>query len=425
MRKICFLTVFSLLLQVLSVSAQNFEFVTFVDYYGGIEPADGYRNLRSRVFMRPSFSGFEDSIGLEWKLSASLWAQPLGDPENINPYDILHEAYLLRPFDYFDITLGQKIIRYGFADVFGPLDALHSTNRAPYSLDESFDSRRPDPMVQIRVYPTFEDTVELTYVPITRPDKERRGNIILPDSSDTVMWSGDPYITDNPHSLFLNYNRYGEKLDMQFFYAWYTEHSPDFLIPETSKTKDSIITPVYRKKHTFGFAYATRVWNATLSQDFAFNLSSDLEGTDMGAQNSDITINTQLLVNLPWDILSQYSLIYSFFPNHGKHKKGAEADTSSYLAKEIQGFHTQPLQHIAFIIAHFERGFFREKLKTTLRIGFFFSAEMYFGPRLNYSINDHWQAAAGFDITLGNPPDKDLRRNNSNDNYYVRLLYRY
>jgi len=425
MRKICILTVLLLSLQVLSAGAKDFEFVSFIDYYGGIEPTDGYRNLRSRVFMRPSFSGFEDNTGLEWTLSANLWTQPLGDPEGINPYDILHEAYLLRPFDYFDITLGQKIVRYGFADVFGPLDALHSTNRAPYSLDEGFDSRRADPMIQIRVYPTIEDTVELTYVPITRPDKERRGDVILPDSSDTVRWSDDPYITDNLHSLFLDYRHYGEKLDLELFYAWYTEHSPDFLIPETSKAEKSIIMPIYRKKHTLGFAYATRIWDATLSQDFAFNLSSDFEGTDMGAQNSDITVNTQLLVNLPWDILSQYSLVYAFFPNHGKHKKGDEDDATSYLAREIQGFHTQPLQHIAFVIAHLERGFLREKLKTSLNVGFFFSPKMYFGPRLSYSINDYWQVAAGCDITLGDPPDNDLRRNNSNDNYYVRLLYRY
>ena len=43
----------------------------------------------------------------------------------------------------------------------------------------------------------------------------------------------------------------------------------------------------------------------TLSQDFAFDLTSDLPGTDIGAQNSSLTLNTQLLVNLLGNILSQ------------------------------------------------------------------------------------------------------------------------
>ena len=418
------LFVILLSLSVSNVWAQNFEFVSFVDYYGGIEPSEGYENLRTRVFMRPTFFGYEEKTGLEWYLSANLWAQPLGEPVNINPWDILHETYLYLPFSYFDITLGQKIVTYGFADIFGPLNALHSTNRSPYSLDDSFDSRRPDPLLQIRIYPTYEDTIELTYVPITRPDKERIDIIQLPDSSDTVQWSADPYITDSLHSFYINYNRYGEKVDLQFFYGWYTEQTPDFLVSDTTSASSELV-PVYRKKHTFGFAYSTGIGITTLSQDFAFNLTSDFAGTDIGAQNSDITINTQLLVNLPWNILSQYSLVYSYFFNHGKHDPGIDTAVSSYLAGEIQVFHTQPLQHIAFIIAHFEKSFLREKLKTTLNVGFFFSPEIYFGPRFAYSLNDYWQLETGADITLGDPPDNDLRRNPSNDNFYVRLLYRY
>ena len=427
MRNIFLLIIFSfyLLLMTTSLFSQNFQFVSFVDYYGGIEPATGYMNLRSRVFMRPGFSGFDEKTGLEWVLSANLWAQPLGEPYNINPWDILYETYFFLPFSYFDITLGQKIVTYGFADIFGPLNVMHSTNRATYSLDDSFDSRRPDPMVQIRFYPSYEDSIELTYVPITRPDIERPGTVNLPDSLDTVEWSTDPYIFDSLHSIFVNYSHYGEIVDLQFFYGWYTEHTPDFIVPETDSTIPSVITPIYRKKHTFGFAYSTRIWNATLSQDFAFNLTSDLDGTDIGAQNSDITVNTQLLVNLPWGILSQYSIVYSFFINHNNHDPGSDSLAAAYLAGEIQSFQTQPLQHIAFIIAHFEKSFLREKLKTQLNVGFFFSPEIYFGPKIAYNISDYWAIETGADITLGAPADKDLRRNPSNDNYYVRLLYRY
>lgn len=410
-----------------SAGAQNFEFVSFVDYYGGIEPSEGYEHLRSRVFMRPTFFGVADKIGLEWRLSANLWAQPLGRPSDIDPWDIPHESYLFLPLTYLDVTVGQKIVTYGFADVFGPLNVAHSTNRAPYSLDGGFDGRRPDPLAQVRLYPSFDDIIELTYVPITRPDRERLGSVALPTSNDTVVWNDDPYLTDpeHLHSVFFHYSRYGEAVDLQFFYGWYTDHTPDFRVPETTRGTRSVLRPVYRKRHTFGSAYSTRIRNMTLSQDFALDLTSDLAGTDIGAQNSSLTLNTQLLVNLPGNILSQYSVVYAYFINHDRHDPGGDPTASSYLAREIQGFHTQPRQQIAFLVAHFERAFLREKLKTVLNVGFFFSPEVYFGPSLAYALSDYWQLQAGADLRLGSPPSEDLRRNPTNDNAYLRLLYRY
>jgi hypothetical protein len=77
------------------------------------------------------------------------------------------------------------------------------------------------------------------------------------------------------------------------------------------------------------------------------------------------------------------------------------------------------------MVGHFERAFLRERLKTQLNVGYFFSPELYFAPRLTYSITDFWTLEGGADITLGDPPDDDLRRNPTNDNFYVRLLYRY
>jgi len=408
-----------------SLPAQEFRFVSFFDYYGGIEPEDGYENVRTRLFMHPRFSGFNTSLNFEWVLSAQLWAQPLGEQYAIDAEDILFEAYLMFPFEKFDFSLGQKLVTYGFADVYGPLNILHSENKLVLSLDESYDKRRPDPLIQIRFYPTFEDTIELTYVPVTRPDRERTDQAALPQSSDTVVWSDDPYITDPLHSVFFTYSRYGRKADIQLLYGWYVEHTPDFRVPETELAISSDITAVYRKKHTFGAAYSTRLGNSTLSQDFAFNLTEDLSGTDIGAQNSDITINTQLLTNLPADILGQFTLVYSCFINHDEYDPGSDPDAAGYLASEIQSFHNQPLQHIAFVVGHFERTFFRNRLKAQLNTAFFFSPKIYIAPRFAYSLTDYWAFEGGADITLGDPPDYDLRRNPSNDNFYVRMVYRY
>ncbi|THB68972.1 MAG: hypothetical protein D6B26_00025 [Spirochaetaceae bacterium] len=407
------------------LSAQEFRFTTFVDYYAGIEPTLGYQNLRSRIYMAPEFYGVHDASGIEWKLSAKMWVQPLGERSVVDLSDILDEAYLLFPLGKLEIILGQKLLTYGFADIFGPLNVMHRTNRAPLSLDDGFEGRFPDPMVNIRFFPTFEDSLSLSYVPITRSDMERLGPVALPDTQDQVVWDQQTWLLDNPHSIFFNYSRYGEKFDMQVFYGWYTENTPDFQIETVDADVPVVIEPVYNKKHTLGVAYATRIIGGTLSQDIAFNLTSDLAGTDIGAQNSDLTVNTQYLTYLPGGVLSQFTLVYSWFPNHNGHDPGDDPQAAEYLAHEVQTFHTQPLEHIAFIVGHFERAFLRERLKTQLNVGFFFSPKLYIAPRLDFALNDHWTIAGGADINLFEPASEDLRRNPSNDNVYVRLLFRH
>lgn len=411
------------------LTAQEFRFLTFADYYGGIEISEGYENLRSRIYMRPWFSGFSEELNMEWLLSARLWVDPMsegGASDAVDPWDILEEAYLLFPFPSFEISLGQKLLTYGFADIYGPLNAPHSSFRSVYSLDDPYQSRRADPLVQLKLYPTFEDTISISYIPFTRPDQEQEEDVLLPDTNDRVVWEDAPYLTDMPHSLFLHYSRYGMNADFQLFYGWYVEHTPDFIIPGV----DSVATDIgvtYNRKHTFGAAYATRIGNNTLSQDVAFNLTSDLDGSDLGAQNTDLTVNTQFLCNLPGNILSQFSLVYSWFPNHDGHA-GTETDTAAsleYLEGEIRNFHNQPYEHIAFMVGHFEKSFLREKLKTQLNLAFFFSPNVYIAPRLAYSITDLWALEFGADITLGDPPDFDLRRNPSDDNFHVRVLYRF
>lgn len=408
-----------------NISSTDFSFVAFVDYYGGIEPSQDYENLRSQIYMSPTFSGYNDSLGYEWVLSSRLWVQPIGEDQSIDPWDILDEAYLLFPKENFDITVGQKVVSYGFADIYGPLNALHSTNRSPYSLDDSYDSRRGDPLVQITFYPTFSDTLELTYVPFTRPDKESGDSVYISDTQETIEWSDSPFITENPHSIFFDYKHYGEKMDIQVFYGYYTENTPDFSFSEIDSSVATTVDLEYNKKQTIGFAYATRLGGSTLSQDIAFNITSDWDGTDLGAQNSDFTVNTQYLTNLPWGILSQTTLYYSYFINYGNHEDSTDVAASDLLAEEIQIFHTQPLEHIAFIVTHLEKSFLREKMKGQLNVGFFFSPQVYIAPRLAYSVTDYWALETGADITLGDPSDSILRRNPNDDNFYVRAVYRY
>ncbi|MBN2770398.1 MAG: hypothetical protein JXR90_06865 [Spirochaetes bacterium] len=403
----------------------GFKFISFVDYYGGIEYSEGYENLRSRLFFRPEYSANFDNSNSELVISTNLWAQPVGDPNFIDPYDIPNEAYFSKKTELFDITVGQKLVTYGFADIYGPFNAPHSSHQALLSLDDQFEGRRPDPLFQLRFYPTLEDILEFTYIPVTRPDKEQPDDVYLSETQDTVIWSNDPYLTDNLHSFFLNYKRYGENFDIQLLYGWYTEHTPDFIVNNISSSDSYDIKPEYHHKHTIGAAYATRVGNTTLSQDFALNITKDFSGKDLAAQDSDITVNTQILANLPWDILSQYTIVYCYFFNHDEYDRQSDSRAAEYLAEQFHDFHNQPYQHILFFVGHFEKSFLREKLKAQLNMGFFFSPNIYVAPRLAYSITDTSRLETGIEYTFGKPKDIDLRRNPSNDNFFIRFIMQY
>ncbi|MDC7220959.1 MAG: hypothetical protein PQJ59_13575 [Spirochaetales bacterium] len=406
------------------VYSEEFQFTGFWDYFGGIEPSEGYENLESRVYMNPSYSGYSDSLGLEWYLSAELFVYPIGDRECSDPSEILDEAYLFLPAGNFDFILGQKLITYGFSDLYSPMNILHSTNRAPLSLDETYDARRADPLFQATYYPTFYDTLEFTVVPVTRPDKEQYDSVYLEETDDWVIWSDDDWIYDGAPSLFFCYTRYGERVDWQFLYGNYLDQTPDFEISSIDTSASSELTCEYNRKQTFGAAYSTGVGSMTLSQEFAFTLTENWDGSDIGGQYSDITVNTQLLSNLPWGILSQTWLVYSYFFNFDEYDSAADSYANDYLAEVIQQFHIQPYEHIAFIVEHMERTFFRDRMKVQLNAALLYP-DIYVAPRMSWSLTDYWAFETGADVILADPVDQDLRRNPNDDNFYVRIIHRY
>jgi hypothetical protein len=116
----------------------------------------------------------------------------------------------------------------------------------------------------------------------------------------------------------------------------------------------------------------------------------------------------------------QINIIYQYIFNFD-----ADENNNETLREEIHSFHTQPQQHIAFMIAHVEKNFMRDKLKVGGNVGFFFSPELYIAPRISYNSSDHLQFSSGADIFLGDPTSMILRRNPLNDNLYIRCIYRY
>jgi len=410
--------------------ASDFRLLTFADYYGRIESDETYQNLRNRYYIQPELrtSLFNNIIDLE--LSANLWYQPIGSKEFIAPENILREAYITAPMGSFDITLGQKFVTFGFADAFSPLNVLNGSNTTILSLDDNTDGKRPDLMLQIQYYPNFDDSIELIYEPFPRPDYKPPQEIegTGTNSSVTTQFDNPAYLTDSSHSIFARYYHIAPSFDMQLVYAWYIDKTPAFdltVLNDNGSSLTGTINTYYNRSQLFGGAFSTTLGEIVLSEDMAFTLTGDLEGKDPGTKNSSFASNTQLTGSILHGTFAQLNIIYQHFLNYDS--LDAQYTTSSFsrLIDEINDFHIQPQQNIAFFIGHLHRSFLREKLYTALNIGFFFSTDVYLAPRISYNLTDRFKLETGADIRTGEPSDNDLVRTADEDNFFVRLKYEY
>lgn len=419
----------SLIFFLVSLSAPlfslDFQGIMFADYYGDIEYTTDYENIRSRFYFNPIISGNIFNYAVDFEISANLFYDPLGDPSLIEPENILREAYLFIPLGNFDLSFGQKFVSPGMTDIYSPLNNINGEYAYKLSLDDPYDGKRADLMVQIQYYPDFNNSIQLVYVPFPRPDYEPTEDInveITPDIDMKISFDADPYMLDNAHSFFLAYNHVSADFDFQLNYAFYKEQTPNFDIRDLSYGSSLTLDVVskYTRNHTIGGAWGTSFNGYAFVEELAFNLTEDLDGTSIGIKNSDITLNSQIMRTLPGGTFAQLSLIYQYVINFNKGDTAYPND----IEKEFNGYFNQPVQHIAFAIIHLHNSFFHDKLYLALNAGYI-HPNVYLAPRIAYTISDGMKIETGADINTSKPSDKFLARGNLLDNYYVRLKYEY
>ncbi|RLD28667.1 MAG: hypothetical protein DRI73_11430, partial [Bacteroidetes bacterium] len=171
--------VITLVILLVPLSAVEFHGLVFTDYYGDIEPNSDYENIRSRAYFQSAFSGSLFNYAVDYEISAKVYYDPLGDPSVIAPENILKEAYVYIPLGNFDLSIGQKLVSPGMVDVFSPLNNINGEYIYKLSLDDSYDSKRADLMVQLQYYPNFDDSIQFIYVPFPRPDYESTRTVTM------------------------------------------------------------------------------------------------------------------------------------------------------------------------------------------------------------------------------------------------------
>ena len=407
----------------------EFRLLSFADYYGGREPTGSYENLRGRIYLQPQVSTGLFHTPAELTLSANLWYQPLGSESFTTLENILREAYIAFPSGNFDFALGQKFASFGFTDIYSPLNVINGTDATIYSLDDAVNGKRPDGMFQVEYYPNFNDTLEMIYIPFPRAsyDPEAEKTVEEGSTAVTVNREYTPYLTDNAHSLFLRYYHFADNFDLQIVYAWYIDRTTGFDLSDLEDS-GSILTgeidTLYNRVNLFGAGISTALGETILSEDLAFSLTEDPDGSDPGIQETSLTANTQISGSILNGTFAQLNIIYQYFFNYQNLQDKYTSAIYSYMIDSINDFSIQPRQHIAFAVAHLHRSFLRDKLYLGINTALLYP-DIYLAPRIAYALSDRIRLETGADINTGKAENNPLTGRDETDNFYIRLKCEY
>lgn len=401
-----------LLIMVQPIFSLEFRTLLFSDYYGLIEPGKDYESLRQRNYIRPELSldvldgnGFLD-------ISAEYYYDSFSEESTPNPFNILREFYLTLYFNWGDLIIGQKYTTKSKAEVFSPLNILNASYRDLLSLDEPYQSKLPELSAEVRYYLDDDSSLELLYIPFPRTDYQSDGDlhVFINDNNYILDKDSNPYLFDDAHSVFLTYNRYSFSYDIQFTYGYYVDGSYNYSFKDVNT-----IEKTFNRVHTLGGAFSSSLGEVGITEELAFNLTEDFDGTDPGIKNSDITLNSQFTKTLFGRTYGQLSVIYQYVFNYD--------DNDDDFSNAVYNIHNQPTDNILFFVGHLHDSFIREKLYVALNVGFFFSPSIYIAPRLKYSVTDLLKIETGIDMYTGKYKHKIFDDDLGGDNFYIRLKY--
>lgn len=423
-----YLTTLFLLFFSFSIYSAELRLLAFSDYYGSMEQDRDYENLRQRTYIRPEFSSdILDYRGF-FSISGEYYYDYFTNEETPQNSDILREAYFSFYLPKFDLTIGQKYTNKGKVDVFSPLNVYNASYRELLSLDESFQSKRPDLQLEINYYINDENSIELVYIPFPRPDYQGTDILRVTDGNldFTLDKESDSYLTDIKHqSFYLTYNRYGLNSDLQLFYSYYTGRGYNFDLSglnENAGILNGTLEKQYNKVHTFGLGYSTSIGAYSLNEEIAFNLTEDFDGTKAEIKNSDITVNSQVTKIIFGRVTSNLNVIYQHIINYDKAETGYSTTIDKELIDAFNDVHMQPTDHIVVLVGHLSDSYLRDKLYVAINSALLFP-RVYIGPRVKYKLRDYLTLETGIDYFTGKYENYILEEDLGGDNFFIRFRY--
>jgi hypothetical protein len=426
------------------LAAIDFSGIFQVDYYGLIDPSTFYESERIRATVVPQLDIRNETGSIDFHLSCLFYLQAIKEPMVVDPARIIREAYLGFHFGIFDINLGQKFVSWGKVDFLSPLNVINHSDTSVLSSDNILESSLPDLLAQIQIYPLDNLFFEIVYVPFLQPniyDLEDfhvvQHRSLSGTDYDVDAWFINreiPMFSEWAHSVHFAANFTSYYLDIIATYSYYVDQNLDFNLSGVIQTYDSVTTtyairgtayPAYNRVHNIGLGLSFYLGDFLISTDSALKITRDWEGSIMEIKNSELFSAFQVermflnRIRAHLNLYRRYVFNY-YTPNRSPYNILIQSNINAI----IDDYLLQTPESQLYLLLHLDTHFFRETLSLAANIVYGLTENgCYIVPRITYKLTDHITLFAGADIWIGGDVEGYLGRNETRDNFYVRIQY--
>jgi hypothetical protein len=428
--------------------AIDFDGLIRADYYGLIDDSTWYTHERLRLTAAPELKWKAESSAFDIHLSGVGYIQFLEadeiliPPDFIDPERIIRDAYLSLHLGIFDFDLGQKFVTWGMVDFLSPLNVVNHSDTTVLSVDNLLEASLPDLLAQVRIYPAEGLSFELIYAPFLQPNlfeiEEVRIDEIFNLSGSTYDIHAAfvdreiPLFSEWAHSVYAAAHYRSYFLDLIVSYATFLDKNPDFDlsgITETIVGTDHSITgtayPAYNRVHNIGAGFSFYLGDLLVSTDSALKITNDWEGSVIQIRNSELFSALQV-ERLFWNRLRAHvNLYHRYVINYDTPIESPYSSLiENYIIAVIDDYLLQKPQSQLYFLVHLDSHFFREKLLLGVNFIYGYTEKGYYlVPRITYKASDPVTLSAGADIWIEGDFESFLGRNETRDNFYVRMQY--
>lgn len=316
------------------------------------------------------------------------------DQEKDSPVAELREFYLDITTNKADVRLGKQIVVWGVLEGIRITDEINPLDFRELILPDLLDYRIPLWMAKVDLY-RGDDGYQVLWIPDVRFHEP------APPGSEWELLQDVPN-TREPNSFTLENSEFGlrystsildTEISLSYFYTW-----DDFPVVHRSAAINSALDPVFFPTYTriniYGFTGVKQVGSGILKGELAyvpdkfFGLQNDTDRDGDGYLDSQGELQKK---HIRWGLGYDFTSFGADFSpaisqwiilDHDNKLIQDKFDTSLTL------FIRKPLPEQAAVFQ-------------LLAIGLINLNELYLKPKITFSITDHFQVAAGFDIFTG------------------------
>jgi len=216
-------------------------------------------------------------------------------------------------------------------------------------------------------------------------------------------------------------------------YSTFLDKNPDFDLsdinytetPGPTYTMTGTAYPTYTRVHNIGAGLSFYLGNFLISADSAIKITKDWEGDTIEIRNSELFSALQV-ERLFWNRVRAHLNVY--------HRYVINFDTpiespyssliESFIIVIIDPYLLQKPQSQLYFLGHVDSHFFRERLLLGVNFIYGYTEKGYYlVPRITYKASDRITFSAGSDIWVKGDFESFLGRNETRDNFFMRVQY--